>query len=447
MKIFFNQIINNIYGIVLLDIVLIFIWLMVSINFIQNSMLSTLLFVLLMCFLIISMNNKVIGNMHQKKHLLWLILLVLFVRLSYLIFISNNSFNYDSGEGIMFVDGDWDHYSTLANNILSSWHMGDLSRIMLSYLPSGMNGLVYSHVLALVDYLFSENFSFNSYSEVAYLQLFIFHLLRIIITYKLSLMCFHSLRITRISTSIVAFDPFILRWDIVLMKESFFILMVVLTIYWFAKVYYSTSHLSWFRYVFISMLFIYIIFLDRFYLGFFMLTGLVATLIAKDINIYGNIFKIRYFIYLLLLFAFTITYNFSYIIGMEGSALISKSSMLDSISIMGIVKILFSPLPMNATIHFDFDYLIYFGWLIYYPVIVLFVLGVIKIFRNRPRYLWLIVPILILVFVLGLMIPGGYRRVSNFLPIIYIISAYALTRIRKEMYVQVRYRKELSYME
>ena len=132
---------------------------------------------------------------------------------------------------------------------------------------------------------------------------------------------------------------------------------------------------------------------------------------------------------------------------MQTNALISKSSILNSISVLGIVKILFSPLPMNATIHHDFDYLIYFGWLIYYPAIILFLIGAIKIFMNRPRYLWLIVSIIVLVFVLGLMIPGGYRRVSNFLPIIYIISAYALTHIRKEMYVQVRYRKVLSYIK
>ena len=260
-------------------------------------------------------------------------------------------------------------------------------------------------------------------------------------------MCFSSPKITRISTSIVAFDPYIFRWDVVLMKESFLMLMVVLAIYWMAKVYYSRSHLSKFRHIFISMLFIYIIFLDRFYLGFFMFSGLVVTLIAKDININRNIFQIKYFIYLILLLAVTIIYNYSYIINMQTNALISKSSILNSISVLGIVKILFSPLPMNATIHHDFDYLIYFGWLIYYPAIILFLIGAIKIFMNRPRYLWLIVSIIVLVFVLGLMIPGGYRRVSNFLPIIYIISAYALTHIRKEMYVQVRYRKVLSYIK
>ena len=112
--------------------------------------------------------------------------------------------------------------------------------------------------------------------------------------------------------------------------------------------------------------------------------------------------------------------------------LVSSQSWIQGISITGFPHLILAPLPLRATVTFDVEYLVYYGWIIYYPLLILFFIGAYKIFINRPRLVWLLTPIIMLVLILGITIPGGSRRRDCFLPAMYIVSAYGLIRALKE---------------
>ena len=149
--------------------------------FIPSSVFG-LVFIGLMIFIILAMNVRPIVLLNEKSYLFLLLLSVTTIRLIYLGITFGEEYKWDNGSnnGQIFTDGDFIYYYILTNSILSSWEKGNIFSVLISYLPEGINGLVYAHLLSLINVASSFNTTFNSYAEVALFQLLILHAVRII---------------------------------------------------------------------------------------------------------------------------------------------------------------------------------------------------------------------------------------------------------------------------
>jgi len=270
---------------------------------------------------------------------------------------------------------------------------------------------------------------------VALIQIFLFHALRIVYTYKISYLLFENDKISKLASSLVAFNPYILRWDLVIMKESFFLFLIILSLYFTAKFTISRSKINSILYFFGSIFITYLIYLDRFYFGIVLFVGIIISLnLRKKRSVYHLLKSYKIYLTLFLLCSLILYISYDYIVSYNLYILISNSSLNYSNFFTGLLQILLTPLPFRATVHYDVNYLAYYGWIIYYPILIYFLLGFVKLMMNRSKLFWFVCGLLLLLIILAYFIPGGERRRDCFLPVMCILSAYGFTRNYKNSY-------------
>ena len=179
----------------------------------------------------------------------------------------------------------------------------------------------------------------------------------------------------------------------------------VYVLYWKSKLF--TKNFFDTKYIIIISMLIYIIYLDRFYFGVFLSIGLIFSFISRKIYSLKPLINVKYLLLYALIISLLIYQYSHYFTTIMTHVLISSQSWIQGISITGFIHILLTPLPLRATVTFDVEYLVYYGWIIYYPLLVLFLIGAYKILKNRANLVWLITPIVSLILVLGIAIPGG----------------------------------------
>lgn len=415
-------------------------WLILAFSwFIMSFFLDTTvilpLYIAVIIISIIAFCSKPLLQIKSRQYVFLLLFIALLLRALFFIITLSDSFNWDNGsnQGIAFTDGDFLYYAGMSESILQSWSNGLNFELFSSYLPIGTNGLFFCHFISLVNYLTNDINVYTGHTYIAFIQLFVFHAVRIYIVYRLSYNCFKCDKLSRICATMVAFDPYILRWDLVLMKESLLILLIVLNLYMLSQFKQSNTKVKKALYLLFSISINYIIFLDRFYLGIFLLSGLFTIIVTGNNNTLRRMFRFRVLAIFSIFTTIVILYTAKKLNNITALALISENSVVTFGSPLGLIQIFLTPLPFRAATRFDVELLIFYGFPIYYTFLSFFLLGFIKLLLNRLSLMWLIMPFCFLILVLAITIPGGSRRRDNFLPIVYIISAYGIVKTQKQI--------------
>jgi len=374
-------------------------------------------------------------NFKSYNRLIIIVLLSSILRFSLFLFSQTSYFDWDNGsnQGVMFTDGDTAHYFHLFQSFQSINSFDAYISENLYYLPLGFNGIILTNISFIVCKLFNLS-SFSSTIEfVVLIQVFFYNIIRIYFCYKVCSKIFFN-KFKYFASVFVAFDPNIIRWDFIYMKESLQCTLITITLAFFFMSWISKNKSSTFVFLIIALLFNYLIFLDRFYSGLFIFTliggGASYKFLQKN-KLRINLKMSLTFVFCATLFIF-ISYN--HLHALRANALISSGSLVSFGSPIGFLQILITPLPFRNIVRFDLEYLLTFSFIFYYPLLIVFIRSVFLILRHSKKYIGLIFPLILFVLILGLLVPGGARRRDTFLPLIYVCSVFGFIKSNKNSF-------------
>ncbi len=374
-------------------------------------------------------------NLKSYNRLIIIVLLSSILRAALFLFSQTSYFDWDNGsnQGVMFTDGDTSHYYHLFQSFQSINSFESYISENVYYLPFGFNGIILTNVSFIISKLFNFS-SFNSTIELMVLiQLFLYNFIRIYFCYKVCSKIFLN-RFKYFASIFVAFDPNIIRWDFIYMKESLQCTLITITLALFFLSWVSKKKSSRMVYLFIALLFNYLIFLDRFYSGLFVFTligGGAAFNYLRTNKLRMNLKIFLTFVSCVILFLFI---SYDYLLALRSNSLISLNSFVTFGSPIGFIQILITPLPFRNIVRFDLEYLRTFSFILYYPLLIIFIRSVFLIFWHSKKYIGLVFPLILFVLILGLLVPGGARRRDTFLPVIYICSVFGFVKSSKNSF-------------
>lgn len=371
-------------------------------------------------------------NLKSQNILLSIVLLSSILRFLLFFFSQTCFFDWDNGSngGVMFTDGDTSHYLHLFQSFQSINSFESYINENFYYLPVGYNGIILTNISFIVSKLFNLTSFSSTIKIVVLIQLFIYNFIRVYFCYKVCSKIFLN-KFKYYASIFVAFDPNLIRWDFIYMKESLQCTLITITLAFFFMSWVSQKKSSRIILLFIALLFNYLIFLDRFYSGLFIFTligGGTAFNCLRTNKLKINLKIFFIFVSCSILFLFI---SYDHLHALRNISLISSNSLVTFGSPFGFIQILITPLPFRNIIRFDLEYLLSFSFILYYPLLIIFIRSVFLIIRHCKKYIGLIFPIILFVLILGLLVPGGARRRDTFLPVIYICSVFGFVKSRQ----------------
>ena len=275
----------------------------------------------------------------------------------------------------------------------------------LYYLPIGFNGIILTNISFIISKLFNLS-SFESTIEfVVLMQIFFYNLIRIYFCYKVSSGIFLN-RFKYFASIFVAFDPNIIRWDFIYMKESLQCTLITITLAFFFMSWVSKRKSSRILFLFIALLFNYLIFLDRFYSGLFVFTLIGGGVVYKYLRSNKLKINLRMFFIFVSCVIFFLFISYDHLHALRSNSLISLDSLVTFGSPLGFLQILITPLPFRNIVRFDLEYLVTFSFIFYYPLLIIFFRSFFLILRHSKKYIGLMFPLIMFVLILGLLVQG-----------------------------------------